>query len=55
MKPYLIGGAVVAAIIGAFFLGRHLVIEEEQGPAERWGKALDDAARELQKAAEDAK
>lgn len=54
-KPYVIGAAVAAAIIGAFFIGRQVMIEEQQGPAERFGEALDNAAEELSKAAEEAK
>ena len=47
-KPIVIGVAVAAAVIGAFFIGRQVYQEQNQGPAERFGEALDNAAKELE-------
>ena len=46
MKPVIIGAVVAAIVIGAFILGQTRPFEEE-GPAERLGQKLDEAAQEM--------
>lgn len=46
MKPVLVGAVVAGLIIGAFFLGRSQIVED-QGPAERLGEAIDQTAKDL--------
>jgi regulator of protease activity HflC (stomatin/prohibitin superfamily) len=48
MKPVIIGVAVAAAIIVAFFAGREVYQEQNAGPAERLGEALDKAAKDIE-------
>ena len=52
MKPIIIGAIVAALIVLAFLFGRGVIGVEEPGPAEKLGKALDDAASEVKKSAE---
>lgn len=51
MKPVAIGAAVAAAVIAAFILGRVGPFEQE-GPAERVGEQIDQAAEELKEGVE---
>jgi hypothetical protein len=54
MKPVAIGAVVAVAVIGAFALGALFVEEQQQGPAEEIGSAIDDAASRVGSAVESA-
>ncbi len=47
-NPILLGLAVAAVVIGAFLVGWKIHQDQNTGPAERFGEALDDAAKELE-------
>lgn len=51
MKPIAIGAVVAAVVIAAFILGQVGPFEQE-GPAERVGEQIDQAAEELQEGVE---
>jgi hypothetical protein len=52
MKPVIAVAAVALVAIAAFGVGALVMEEAEQGPAEEFGEAVDDAAEELGEAAD---
>lgn len=51
LKPVLIGAVVAALVIGAFIIGRTDPFDSE-GPAERLGEKVDEAAQEMKEGVE---
>jgi hypothetical protein len=47
-NPIVLGLAIAAIVIGAFLVGWKIYQDQNAGPAERFGEALDDAAKELE-------
>lgn len=54
MRPVVIGGLVALLIVGAFAIGMTMQDADSEGPGERLGSALDEAAGDLQRGVEDA-
>lgn len=54
MQGLTIGIAVAALVIGAFVLGGEMVEEQNDGPAEQIGEAIDRGVNDIKDAAEDA-
>ena len=52
MRPVIIGAIVAALVVGAFVLGRMEPFESE-GPAERLGEEMDEAAQEMKEGIEE--
>ena len=51
LKPVMIGAIVAALVIGAFILGQTDPFQS-QGPAERLGEQVDEAAQEMKEGVE---
>lgn len=52
LKPIVIGGIVAALVIGAFILGLTNPFDDTEGPAERIGEKVDEAAQEMKEGME---